>query len=245
VPADKLMIDTAYQRDMTWRGEAHVERIAQAFDWSKFTPLIVSKRKDPACFVVIDGQHRASAAKARGLSPLPAYLAPYNSLAEEAAGFAAINGQVTPISGLHVWKAARAAGEPWAAELDRVCAKAGVVLLVYPVPATALKPGQSIAVAALRQLVNAQPLTAHHVLKAVTATRHNLPGLLNQHVIKALGHAYRSLNIAPAAFIAKVGASDLPGLLKASSGGGAEAGISRGAWLGEALLDEIATQRAA
>ena len=77
VPIAKLLIDTRYQRDMTQSGVAHVERIAEKFDWKKFTPLIVTPEGEN--FAVIDGQHRATAAKARGFTTCPAICMPFPS----------------------------------------------------------------------------------------------------------------------------------------------------------------------
>lgn len=63
VPIDKLVIDDTYQRSIEKRGWANISRIANDFDWSKFSPLMVA-RLDDGRFAIVDGQHRAHAAAA-------------------------------------------------------------------------------------------------------------------------------------------------------------------------------------
>lgn len=231
------VIDTAYQRDVTSTGKEHIERIACEFDFAKFAPLIVAPAGD-GLYAVIDGQHRATAALARGLSPLPALILDLEARAQ-AAAFAAINGNVTPMSSLHVYKAALAAGEAWATDLAALAAEAGVTILTYPKRLKFMAPGETMAVGALRAAMGRHRrevvITA---LQAVTRTRHNLAGALNQQLVKALVEA-AALHGALARFVADVARVDLAQLHKDSHGGAAEAGISRVAWLSEAIIDEL------
>lgn len=240
VDTQALVIDTAYQRDVTGAGKEHIERIATDFDFAKFAPLIVAPAGD-GLFAIIDGQHRATAARARGLSPLPALVLDLDPR-QQAAAFAAINGNVTPISSQHVFKAALAAGEGWARELFEVAAAAQVTILTYPKPRRTIQKGETMAVGALRQALRQYGKDiVLQALKAVTATRHNRPGALNQQVVKALCDAASAFHRAGRLdrLVAAAGRIDLAALEKDSHGGAAEAGISRVAWLTEAIIDEL------
>jgi ParB-like nuclease domain len=237
VPIAKLLIDTRYQRDMTLSGKAHVARIAEKFDWKKFTPLIVSPQGEN--FAVIDGQHRATAAKARGFTTCPAICMPFYSFREAASSFAAINGNVTPISVLHVFKAARAAGESWAAELQAVAEEAGVVVLTYPKDKKTIAAHETMAISSLRQLIAVDREVAVSVLMAITRGRHFGKVGLNAYVVNALGVAAVELSASRVTFQVMLDRIDLPDLIRQSASGAEEAGISRAAWLAEVIIDSL------
>ena len=238
VPIAKLLIDTRYQRDMTAAGMAHVERIAEKFDWRKFTPLIVSP-VDGENFAVIDGQHRATAAKARGFTTCPAICMPFESFREAASSFAAINGNVTPISALHVFKAARAAGENWATEMQAVADEAGVVVLTYPKEKKTIAANETMAISSLKDLITKDREKAVVAMMAVTRTQHFGKVNLNAYVVKALGSVALEIDCSRDSFPNMIGRIDLPQAVKDSAGGAEEAGISRAAWLAESILDLI------
>lgn len=242
VPLAKLVVDTRYQRDMTVAGQAHVERIAERFDWKKFTPLIVSPIGD-GLYAIIDGQHRAAAAKARAFDTVPAISQPFADYREAASGFAAINGNVTPISALHVFKAARAAGEGWAETLEKVAAEAGVTVLTYPKERKTIQPHETMAIASLRGLIAKDPKLAVTALMGITKSRHFGKVGINAYVVKALGAVASELvehwGGAPLRFAAMLDTVDLPDLVKQSAGGAEEAGISRAAWLTEVIIDVL------
>lgn len=240
VPTAKLAIDTSYQRDIGGGGRAHIERIACEFDWNKFAPLIVAPVPDGR-FAIIDGQHRAIAARARGFTPLPAYVVTLTP-PQQAAVFAAINGDVTPITTQHVFKAALAAGTGWAADLKRIASACGVTVLTYPKSKRAMNPGETMAAGTLRIIL------ARHgegvlsaILLAVTATRHNHPGILAGAMIEALLAVRLALpvTLSPRDFAARIATVDVVEMLRESHGGAAEAGISRKAWLAEIILDTL------
>jgi ParB-like chromosome segregation protein Spo0J len=72
-------------------------------------PLAVSRRPDGA-LTIVDGQHRASAAKLRGDIPhLPCVITSYANTGDEAAAFVALNQMRRPLSALDLFKAAVAA----------------------------------------------------------------------------------------------------------------------------------------
>lgn len=149
LPLSKLRIDDNYQRSIERRGLSTIARIHNEFDWNRFAPLIVAPVPGKGLFVIIDGQHRATAALLRGFEMVPCSIVDAK-VREQAAIFAAVNGNVTPVSILQLFKAGRAADTPWAVEIDTVCAAAGLVPLVYPKPKSVIKPFETMAIGTLR-----------------------------------------------------------------------------------------------
>jgi hypothetical protein len=137
-------------------------------------------------FAIIDGQHRTTAAALVGLETVPCQVV-IAAAAEQAAAFKAINGITTPISPMALHAAAVVAQEPWAVELADVCARAGVELLRYPLPAEKQSPGQTMAVSAISSCLRRYgPDTLITALQCVTETANNKPGILSARMIKAL-----------------------------------------------------------
>lgn len=149
LPLSKLRIDDSYQRKIERRGLSTIARIYNEFDWNRFAPLIVTPVPGKGLFVIIDGQHRATAALLRGFDMVPCSIVDAKAR-EQAAIFEAVNGNVTPVSILQLFKAGRAAGTPWAVEIDTVCHAAGLVPLVYPKPKSVINPFETMAIGTLR-----------------------------------------------------------------------------------------------
>lgn len=142
-----LVINDDYQREISAKGLAHIQAIARHFSWSKFSPVIVAKRGK--VYEIVDGQHSTIAALSVGHKRVPACIV--DCSAEDAAAiFAAVNGDVTPISVLQLFKAARVSKEPWALAVDRVCRKAGIEPMVYPIPKNKQRPMMTMAIGTLR-----------------------------------------------------------------------------------------------
>lgn len=137
LPLDLLIVDDRFQRPVREAGRVAIRRIAAEFSWQRFTPLIVARVTEGEAlgkYAIVDGQHRAAAAKARGdLAELPCWLIAAD-LAEQAKAFMAINSGVK-VSALAVWHASHAAHDPDALHLFDVANKAGVEIARYPVAA--------------------------------------------------------------------------------------------------------------
>ena len=180
-----LVVDPAYQRPIIGKGRQNVDRIARAFSWSCFAPVVVSP-VEGGKFAIIDGQHRTTSAALLGFESVPCQIV-IAAREEQAAAFKAINGTTTPISQMALHAAAVVASEPWAVQIAHVCACAEVELLRYPVPTDKQPPGQTMAVGAiarcLKQYGEATLITA---LQCVTQTSNNHPGALSARTIKAL-----------------------------------------------------------
>ncbi|WP_211299478.1 DUF6551 family protein [Pukyongiella litopenaei] len=153
VDIDALVIDGSYQRGIERRGRKNIQKIASQFDWSKFSPLVVSRRPGGQ-FAIIDGQHRAHAAALRGVIEVPALIVELDAQ-QEAAAFSEINGTVTALTPNQIYKAALAGFESWAVECDAVVAKAGCRLMPYNKNAASKAPGEVFCVTLVRKYVEA------------------------------------------------------------------------------------------
>lgn len=108
----ELQIDDSYQRSIdTGPSRSLINKIANEWDWRMCMPLVVSRRDDG--LYVIDGQHRQAAARKRGdIQYLPCCIARYESVAEEAAMFVAINRARRAMNRLDDFHAAQAGADP-------------------------------------------------------------------------------------------------------------------------------------
>lgn len=147
---DQLEVDAAYQRELDGRSRQLISRIAAAWDWSLYQPLVVARRADGSSFVV-DGQHRLEAARARGdIAQLPCVIVQPGSRAEEAAMFVEMNEARRPLTAYAIWNGALAAGEPGARSLADILAAAGLSFSGNA-DATRMKPGQLNNVGTVRR----------------------------------------------------------------------------------------------
>jgi hypothetical protein len=180
-----LIVDPAYQRPIVGKGRRNVDRIARAFSWSCFAPVVVAPIEGGK-FAVIDGQHRTTAAALVGFDSVPCQIV-IAAREEQAAAFKAINGITTPISRMALHAAALVAREPWAIRIADICMRAEVELLRYPVPLDTQAAGQTMAVGAIAQCLKRYgEETLITALQCVTQTANNQPGTLSARLIKAL-----------------------------------------------------------
>lgn len=148
-----LRVDDRYQRRIERRGLKTIQRIVDEFDWNRFAPLVVARVPGKEeLYTIIDGQHRATAALLRGIDKVPCAIVDA-SAAEQPGIFAAVNGNVTPITIFQMFKAARAAKQEWALDIDRACAAAGLTPLCYPKAKKEIKPFETMAIGTLRHSI--------------------------------------------------------------------------------------------
>lgn len=140
IGVDRLAVDETYQRSCANpASEALINRIALGWDWRLFQPLACARRGDGS-IVVIDGQHRLLGARRRGDIPhLPCVVGSFESIAEEARVFAAMNRQRKAMTNLDLYRAQIAAGDAGAVEALAVIHDAGLKLARHTNP-TAWKP---------------------------------------------------------------------------------------------------------
>jgi hypothetical protein len=146
-----LVVDDEYQREIKEAGEKNITRIAESFEWAKFSPVIVTPTNDGK-YAVIDGQHRSTAAKWCGFEKVPCYIVMVSP--EQAAQiFAAVNGNVTKVSTLQIFKAQMRAGTPEAADIGRAAAAAGVKIYMYPLSKAQMTiVGQTTAIGIIQRI---------------------------------------------------------------------------------------------
>jgi hypothetical protein len=153
VPIEKLTINDSYQRTIERRGWSSIRKIADHFDWGRFSPLLVARNEDDS-FSIIDGQHRAHAAALCGVYAVPALVVDLTEQ-QQAAAFSWVNGTVTALTPLQIYRAALAALEPWALQCDAAVARAGCRMMTFNKSASEKKPGEIYCVALIRGVIEA------------------------------------------------------------------------------------------
>ncbi len=186
IAIDQLVVDDSYQRPLQNAQSRKIARaIAERFDWSKFSTVIVAP-VEGGRYAIIDGQHRTTGAKLRGIESVPCQVV-IADRAKQAAAFASINGTVTRMTALALYRAAVGAGEPESCQIDEIAKRVGVRILRGPTAQKDLKPGDTMAVVVVRQCLRAYGEDAVVAgLSAVTKTRHNVPGALGAGAIRGL-----------------------------------------------------------
>lgn len=145
-----LGTNPSYQRTITKKGQATIQKIMAEFSWSRFSPVIVRRVPGPVeRYEIIDGQHRSTAALNCGYDLVPCMIVQCTD--EDAARiFAAVNGNVTPMQPVSVYKAALAGAEQWAVECRDAAEAAGCQILTRPTPHSLQKPYQTMSVGGIR-----------------------------------------------------------------------------------------------
>jgi len=124
IPIASLVVDQQYQREITNVGRKNVRRIAENFNWSMFTTVMVAPIGGGR-YAIVDGQHRTTAAALCGIENVPCEV--IEALrGEQAAAFRAVNANTTRPHTIQLFHASVAAGEPAALTVVEVCRRAGV-----------------------------------------------------------------------------------------------------------------------
>jgi ParB-like nuclease domain len=185
VPIVDLVVDPSYRRPLADKCARNINRIAAAFSWSRFTPVVVAPWENGK-FVIIDGESRATAAALAGFDAVPCQII-VASREEQAAAFKAINCTGATVSRMASHAAALRSSDPKAVRLAEVCMRAEVSLLRYPVPVSRQVPGQTMAVGAIAYCLKRYgEETLITALQCVTQTTNNQPGALSARMIKAM-----------------------------------------------------------
>lgn len=132
---DTLQMHPSYQRDVIAQ---KVKEITAAWSWLSCGALIVGRRGGEHW--VIDGQHRALAAKRRSdITHLPCVVFETVDVQQEARGFLDANTGRKPVSAISKQKALVAAGNEIADYVQKACAGVGVQIKPYATKARELK----------------------------------------------------------------------------------------------------------
>lgn len=151
VRIDRMVIDEAYQRDLTPTNWTAIRKIAADFHWSRFSPVLLAPVANGQ-FAVIDGQHRVHAAAICGFETVPAMIVPIDK-SEQARAFAWVNSAVTKITPHHIYKAALASREPWAITAFETVTNSGCQLMTSTGSTANKKPKQIYCIGLIRDLV--------------------------------------------------------------------------------------------
>ncbi len=165
IPIEKLVVDDRYQRDLKRENWNAIRRIAKNFLWSRFSPVFVAP-VEGGKFAIIDGQHRVHAAAMCGVEQVPCQIVQM-TFEEQASSFAAVNGTVTKVTTWQVYKAALAAGLPWAVEATKVAENGGCRLMTSNASAKNKKPCEIYGVSEFRGILGVRPNAS--VSQALTA----------------------------------------------------------------------------
>lgn len=160
-----LVVDDTYQRELKAGNWQAIHRIAKGFRWSRFSPVFVAP-VEGGRYAIIDGQHRVHGARMAGIESVPCQVV-HMTREEQAAAFAAVNGDVTKVTAWQVFKAALAAGETWATEAASAASEAGCELMTSNASSWTKRPKQIYAVTGFRKLLAAYKRA--DVIAALTA----------------------------------------------------------------------------
>lgn len=190
----KLSVDMAYQRSLeTRRSQQLVANIAGNFRWSKFGAVLVAPRP-LGSFALLDGQHRVAGARQLGIAQVPCIVIEAASKEEQAQAFVGANRDRVAVTPYALHHALVAAGDPRARAIARVCEAADVEIPRYPIPASNLKPNQTLALGTIGKLLGALDhgdQTAHEalVMSALTVLRRRYAttqGAIRAHLVQGL-----------------------------------------------------------
>ncbi len=182
---ERLVVAEAYQRPITSAGRLNVRRIADRFQWSRFSPVIVAP-VEGGLFAIIDGQHRTTAAAMIGIESVPCQIV-LATPGEQAEAFTAINGAVTRVTRLALHRAAVAAGDSDAKLIADTTRRAGVTVLAYPKSELNQEPCETMAIGALSDaLRNYGAAPVETALRCIVNTRNRVRGGLSAPIVAAV-----------------------------------------------------------
>lgn len=152
----ELLVDESYQRDLSPKSMALIQRITANWDWRKFKPPIVSyaDTSGALCLEVIDGQHTAIAAASRpDIDKIPVFVVEAPERQARALAFIGHNRDRVTVTAMQLHRAAAAAGDDDATTVEQVCERAGVKLINGAWGGRSWAPGESVAIGAISALV--------------------------------------------------------------------------------------------
>lgn len=148
-----LLVDETYQRNLSEQSIRLIRRIVSEWSWTAFKPPVVVETDTG--LHVIDGQHTAIAAATHpGISEIPVMIIKADAQTDRAEAFVRHNRDRIQISQTQLHFAMVAAGNDEALTLQQVCERAGARILKQPPAQGRFKVGDTMAIVALRGLVN-------------------------------------------------------------------------------------------
>ena len=185
VEVSDLRIDPKYQRPVGPKGERNIKQVIENFSWSLFSPLVVCRRPG-GLYAVIDGQHRAIAARTHGgIDKVPALII-NGDQSDEAKAFSVINGAVTSISPTQIWHARVVAGDIGAIRLERIFDRVGVSVPRYAKQTSQMVKGETVSIDAVEKAFKQYGGAALELaLRTIVDTKDGNPGYIRGPIVKA------------------------------------------------------------
>lgn len=144
-----LMVEPAYQRDLSGSSIKLIRKIVNNWDWTKFKPPICA-RTEVGLFV-IDGQHTAIAAASHPeISSIPIMIVSADYIAERAAAFVSHNRDRLAMTPAQIFYGDLAAGDEAAKGIMEVIVTVGAAIPRLPPAKGEWKAGQISAIGELR-----------------------------------------------------------------------------------------------
>lgn len=170
------LVVEGYQRTTDEKASQKLVRlIAAHWNWDRVGAIIVRPVlvNDATRFALIDGQHRAMAAAARGdIDVLPAAIIATEGAEDAARTFIGLNLNRSNLSAQAVFHAEVAAGNPSAFAINQAARSAGAVILRSAKPPNLCAPGEISAIATLRNIHIAKGRAGlAHALRITVAAR--------------------------------------------------------------------------
>lgn len=148
-----LLVDDVYQRSLSENSIRLIRRIVTGWDWARFKPPVCAEVEGEV-LEVIDGQHTAMAAATHpAIDIIPVMVVRAETTADRARAFVGHNKDRLNITPMQMHFSALAAGDEDALTVQQVCEKAGVVILRNPPAQNRFKPGETLALSAVRGLI--------------------------------------------------------------------------------------------
>src|SRR5262245_51045280 len=119
LPVAKLGVDPSYQRTLeSRRSKALVDRIAGDFRWLAFQAILATPKADGEGWLILDGQHRAEAARRVGVEHVPAVVVKVADVSEQALAFVRANQDRVAVNSFALHHAKIIAGDEKAVDVD-------------------------------------------------------------------------------------------------------------------------------
>lgn len=181
----KLLVDEAYQRNLSERSITLIRKIVSGWSWAKFKPPIVVQTDEG--LEVVDGQHTAiGAASHPGIRKIPVMLVEAATLEERAGAFLGHNADRIAVTPLQMHHAAVLSGDETHLTIHQVCERAGVRIPRY-LPAT--RPGDCVAVSTIKGLISRRgAMGARKVLEISARAKSTPVGAAEIRAVETLLH---------------------------------------------------------
>lgn len=187
---ENLRVDPSYQRNISSGGKSNTRQIALRFSWRKFTPVVVCRAFEAEdTYIIIDGQHRTTAAALIGLQEVPCAIVLAPTIEEQADSFKSINGNITRITAQDLYFADLASGNEDAKNIDDLLKQTGVTIVKNRANGSSkdLKVGEALSVSVFKQIIrdfNTEVNLA--AINCIVKTGEGNPGMLRPDIIKAI-----------------------------------------------------------